>query len=73
MERVPVPTNAGRLINAVARIGYDPEVALTDLIDNSIDAGSHNINVVLVPNHTDDNGNTVTKYIIADDGCGMNR
>ena len=44
MERVPVPIAPGRLINAVARIGYDPEVALTDLIDNSIDAESQNIN-----------------------------
>ena len=33
MRKTEVPAAPGRLINALARIGYDTEVALCDLID----------------------------------------
>lgn len=75
MEKVPVPSSPGRLINAIARIGYDPEVALCDLIDNSIDANSSHISVELVPEYREEEGQTdsIHEYVIADNGCGMNR
>jgi len=74
MKRVTVPASPGRLINAIARIGYHPEVALCDLIDNSIDAKSTLVNIDLIPEYRDNEGQTDTifKYIIADDGFGMN-
>ncbi len=75
MDRVAVHTEPGRLINAIASIGYDPEVALCDLIDNSIDAESQSINVTLVPEYHEQEGetDTILRYIISDDGFGMNR
>ena len=73
MKTVEVPASPGRLINAIARIGYDPEVALCDLIDNSIDAESKSIYVELIPDYKQDEGqtDTICQYIIADDGFGM--
>lgn len=75
MEKVKVPTAPGRLISAIARIGYDPEVALCDLIDNSIDAGSKSVNITLIPEYREEEGetDTISQYIISDDGSGMNR
>lgn len=75
MERVSVPAAPGRLISAVARIGYDTEVALCDLLDNSIDAGSHAISVTLSAKYDPEEGeiDTIAEYVIADDGSGMDR
>ncbi len=69
MEQIPVPSKPGRLIRAVANIGYAPEVALCDLLDNSIDAGAHRIDISL---HKDEQ-DRIASYVIADDGCGMDR
>jgi hypothetical protein len=73
MNKVQVPSNPGRLINAVASIGYDPEVALTDLMDNSLDARAGTITVHLIPESHEEEGDTDTihQYAIADDGVGM--
>ena len=73
MKKVDVPTKPGRLINAVANMGYDPEVALCDLIDNCIDAQASNIDVVLEKESQEEEGlpATIGAYIIADDGIGM--
>jgi hypothetical protein len=73
MTKVEVPTKSGRLINAVARIGYDVEVALCDLMDNSIDAGATQINVIMSEQVQETEGQTdlVCSYLIADDGIGM--
>ena len=75
MHRVPVPVNHGRLINAVANIGYDPEVALCDLMDNCVDARASTIRVSLGKHTNEDEGeaDTIREYVIADDGCGMNQ
>lgn len=75
MERLAVHTEPGRLINAIASIGYDPEVAICDLIDNSIDAQSQFINVVLSPEYHEQDGetDTISRYVIADDGFGMDK
>lgn len=45
MEKVKVHASPGRLINAVANMGYDHEVAICDLIDNSIDANATTVNI----------------------------
>lgn len=75
MEKVNVPTNAGRLIHAVARIGYDTEVALCDLIDNCIDAEASRIWVDLKKDEHEQEGqsDTIAAYQISDDGTGMDR
>ena len=75
MPKVPVPINHGRLINAVANIGYDTEVALCDLIDNCLDAHANTIWVTLGKDTQEDEGeaDTIREYIIADDGIGMDR
>ncbi len=74
MEKVTVPAAPGRLINAVANMGYDPEVAICDLIDNSIDANATTVNVYL-PTKKDEGGRKpkVHQYIFSDDGCGMDK
>ncbi len=74
MEKVNVPAAPGRLINAVANMGYDLEVAICDLIDNSIDANATTVNVYL-PTKKNKKGwkPKVHQYIISDDGCGMDK
>lgn len=74
MEKVSVPIVPGRLINALARIGYDPEVAICDLMDNSVDAEARTIRVELIQETLEEEGapDTIHQYAIADDGSGMN-
>src|SRR5438093_767333 len=75
MEKVQVRAAPGRLINAVAKIGYDPEVAICDIMDNSVDAGATWIRLQLEPLIQESEGetDTIEKYIIADDGSGMDK
>jgi len=72
MEKKSIPANAGKLLNAVASIGYDVEVALCDLMDNSLDAKSRNV-YLHIEELVEDNEETglISRYIIADDGIGM--
>ena len=69
MARRVVPTKAARLMAAIARIGYDPEVALCDLLDNSIDAGATYINIECMT--PDGASKDIAGYVIADNGRGM--
>ncbi|MDD9991264.1 MAG: ATP-binding protein [Rhodospirillales bacterium] len=73
MRKIDVPANPGRLIHAVANIGYDPEVALCDLMDNSIDANASRIEVSLQRDvhESDGQSDSISSYVIADDGIGM--
>lgn len=73
MDKVQVPVAAGRLISAVARIGYDPEVALCDLVDNSIDAEARKIDIHLMQEVREEEGapDRIHRYVIVDDGTGM--
>ena len=75
MEKVEIPAKVGRLVNAVASIGYDPEVAICDLMDNSIDASATLVKLILIPELQESEGETDTifSYIISDNGCGMDR
>lgn len=73
MQRRPVQPNPARLLHAIASIGYDPEVALCDLVDNCLDAACEHIEIQLVQEIHEDEGETdsVAAYVIADDGTGM--
>lgn len=73
MIRRPVQPNPARLLHAIASIGYDPEVALCDIIDNCLDARATQIDVQLVQEIHEDQGETdsISQYIIADNGSGM--
>jgi len=75
MKKIAVPSNPGRLINAVASMGYDMEVALTDLMDNSLDANASAIQVDLVVESHEEKGDsdTIKQYVIADNGTGMDQ
>lgn len=53
--------NAGILIYALQHLGYKNDVALCDIIDNSIDAGATVIQLEI----------TSDKILIIDNGCGM--
>jgi len=73
MEKRILPANAGKLLNAVASIGYDIEVALCDLMDNSLDADSENIHLhVEQLVEGDEVSGVISKFVIVDDGLGMN-
>ncbi|CAA6825840.1 MAG: Unknown protein [uncultured Thiotrichaceae bacterium] len=72
MQNKIIPANAGKLLNAVASIGYDVEVAICDLIDNSFDANAKNVHLYVDELIEDGEAtNLISKYIIADDGIGM--
>ncbi|HFC93285.1 MAG TPA: hypothetical protein ENJ51_10800 [Leucothrix mucor] len=72
MEKRNIPANAGKLLNAVASIGYDVEVAICDLIDNSFDADANNVHLYIEELLEDgETTGLISKYVIVDDGVGM--
>ncbi|MDW6003250.1 ATP-binding protein [Vibrio mangrovi] len=69
--------NAARLFEALGKIGYSPESALLDIVDNSVANGASKIEVQIVGKRVSvgDKKRTKTvidKFIIKDDACGMN-
>ena len=71
--------NAGRVFQALGRIGYHPVFALLDIVDNSVSAGA--TSVVINVNekrekHTDKRRRghraVLESFSIVDNGCGMN-
>jgi hypothetical protein len=62
-----LPPNYGKLDLALRSIGYSFEVAVADVIDNSIDAAAKTVAVRLLT-HADGR----LDLAIHDDGCGMN-
>ncbi|MEV0089988.1 ATP-binding protein [Streptomyces sp. NPDC050738] len=62
-KRLPPDAGYGK---ALTNQGYGFEVAIADLIDNSIDAGAHNVVVHFLRDDTH-----VTSLLIVDDGRGM--
>lgn len=58
--------NASSMIETFRAIGYSPETAVADIIDNSISAGAKNIYLSSIWN------GSKTHFSILDDGCGMN-
>ena len=57
--------NAKILISALQHIGYENNVAICDIVDNSIDADSTRIQIFI------NDENEELKIMIADNGCGM--
>lgn len=70
--------DAGRVFQALGRIGYDPVSAILDIVDNSVSAGATNIaiNVNQEPSQQQEGQPgrpraILKSIIIADNGCGM--
>lgn len=59
--------NAAILIDALQNIGYDNISAITDIVDNSIDAGATKIQILI------DKEKSNFRIIIADNGKGMTK
>jgi hypothetical protein len=63
---VPIQPHAGKVTDALSRIGYKIEEAIADLVDNSIDASATNILIRFVHD-----GSEIKRIVLADDGLGM--
>lgn len=68
-----IDVHAARLCQAIARIGYEPQIALMDIVDNAVTANASTIRIslFLAPGKTLKNRNSVQKYQVVDDGIGM--
>ncbi|WP_137789184.1 ATP-binding protein [Bacillus sp. E(2018)] len=63
---IETPPSAAPVVQALRSIGYNPKTAIADLIDNSLDAKSKNIEIIFEIN------NEIGQFItICDDGKGM--
>jgi len=73
MNNLDIGFDAGRLCEAIARIGYEPDSAIMDIVDNSVSAKAGNVYVTLslLEGKTIKSRNAVRKYQIIDDGMGM--
>lgn len=68
MEKIVLPPNPARLIEGLRDTGYDFNTALSDIVDNSVDAGASSIDILI---NMDASGDI---YIaVADNGCGMDK
>ena len=61
--------NAAKLIHSLRHLDYDNLTAISDLIDNSIDARATGIWIDIQSSHTGD----IHKIIISDNGSGMDK
>ncbi|MDR2317577.1 MAG: ATP-binding protein [Pseudomonas sp.] len=68
IETIPISPHAGKVTDALSRIGYTIEEAIADLIDNSIDASASSILVRFVHD-----GVEIRRILIGDNGSGMNK
>lgn len=68
VETIPIAPHAGKVIDALSRIGYKIEEAMADLIDNSVDARASNVLIRFVHD-----GAEIRQILVADDGKGMSR
>ena len=68
-----IDVHAARLCQAIARIGYEPQTALMDIVDNAVTAKASQIKISLFLSvgKTLKNRNSVEKYQVVDDGIGM--
>jgi hypothetical protein len=62
---IDVPPSAARLTGSLRDIGYDFQTAIADLVDNSIAAGAHQVDVSLIFDPK------ASYVLISDDGSGM--
>jgi hypothetical protein len=65
MRTVEIVPSASALVHSLRGLGYSPETAIADLLDNSISAGGGSIDVVL------DWNDGTPRITILDDGVGM--
>ncbi|MCW2068335.1 UNVERIFIED_ORG: hypothetical protein M2420_003706 [Stenotrophomonas maltophilia] len=63
---VSLPPNAEQLINALRQIGYSFEQAISDIVDNCVNAKSRNVLIRLEYDES-----LVRRVLVADDGHGM--
>jgi hypothetical protein len=72
-QQIEVGFNAGRVCEAIARIGYEPHSAILDLVDNAVTAGATNVKISLnlAPGKSLKSRNSVRSYQIVDNGQGM--
>jgi hypothetical protein len=66
--------NPGRVLHALGAIGYTPESAICDIVDNSITHGHASriwIELVTEPGIAENRRNNASHYIVADDGGGL--
>ncbi|UUT10417.1 ATP-binding protein [Pseudomonas zeae] len=68
IETIPISPHAGKVTDALSRIGYTVEEAIADLIDNSIDASASSILVRFVHD-----GAEIRRIVIGDNGSGMSK
>lgn len=61
-----VPPNAEQLINALRQIGYSFEQAISDLVDNCINAKAKNVLIRILHDDT-----SIKQLLVVDDGYGM--
>jgi hypothetical protein len=66
VKTIPIAPHAGKVTDALSRIGYSIEEASADLIDNSIDAGASDILIRFVHD-----GSEIRRILFADNGKGM--
>ena len=65
LENIPHPS---AMVGGMRSIGYSPQTAIADLVDNSITAEAKNISIGISPSESDKE----TGYIyVEDDGVGM--
>jgi len=67
VRTIPIAPHAGKVTDALSRIGYSIEEAAADLVDNAIDAGASGILVRFVHD-----GSEIRRILFADNGRGMN-
>jgi hypothetical protein len=66
--------NPGRVLHALGAIGYTPESAICDIVDNSITHGKASkvwIELVPEPGVAENRRNNASHYIVADNGTGL--
>jgi len=66
IKTIPIVPDAGKVTDALSRIGYSIEEAAADLIDNSVDADASNILIRFVHD-----GSEIRRILFADNGRGM--
>lgn len=67
--------DAYRVLNALGHIGYTPVSAIFDIVDNAVAAKATHIDIdfELEPDMAENRRNNVHRYVIVDNGTGMDR
>jgi hypothetical protein len=66
MRTIEIVPSASALVHSLRGVGYSPETAVADLLDNSIAAGATSIDIEFIWNDGD------PKVAVGDNGSGMN-